>query len=95
MADWAALTLVGTAFYYPQLGNISVAIADTASTGMNTTLSVSDNYGFSQAESCPIFKALLASLGGLPTITCAPVGGRDVAGARARGPAGEPRRGIF
>ena len=67
--DWGSgFTLAG---YFPQLGNLSIALATPTAIGLNTNLTLGDNFGFNQVLPCQIMAAITAAIGApYPTLVC-------------------------
>lgn len=67
--DWGSG--MPTAAFFPVLGNVTVTLGLTASSGMNSSMTIGENYGFQSAVPCYVFQALFKALGGgLPALDC-------------------------
>lgn len=68
--DWGSgFSLAG---YFPQLGNLSIALATPTAIGLNTNITLSENFAFTQLLPCQILAAITQVMGApYPKLACA------------------------
>ena len=65
------LSGMSAAEFYPDLGNVSVALAVTSVSGLNTSLTVAENGAFNDYTQCQIMRALANTVNPtFPKIIC-------------------------
>lgn len=62
---------MSVAEFYPGLGNVTIALAVTSVTGLNTSLTVAENAAFTTYTTCHITRAIATAVDPtFPPITC-------------------------